>query len=120
MIYLDWVNEVRTRNVRKHSGLERDGDFLENLTNPVDSRAQTHTMHRQIIDATQRLPEAQRVVMLLVAIEGMTYQQAADILEVPIGTVMGRLSRARQAVGAMLGDGAASSTQLKTKKDYIA
>jgi RNA polymerase sigma-70 factor (ECF subfamily) len=77
-------------------------------------------MHRQIIDATQRLPEAQRVVMLLVAIEGMTYQQAADILEVPIGTVMGRLSRARQAVGAMLGDGAASSTQLKTKKDYIA
>jgi RNA polymerase sigma-70 factor, ECF subfamily len=45
-----------------------------------------------------RLPESQRAVMHLVAVEGLTYQQAADALAVPIGTIMSRLSRARAAL----------------------
>ncbi len=46
------------------------------------------------------LPDAQRVVMLLVAVEGLSYREAAEILEIPIGTVMSRLSRARLSIGA--------------------
>jgi RNA polymerase sigma-70 factor (ECF subfamily) len=57
-------------------------------------------MNRQIIDAVMRLPEAQRAVVLLVAVEGLSYTEAAEVLNVPIGTVMSRLSRARQAIGA--------------------
>jgi RNA polymerase sigma-70 factor (ECF subfamily) len=57
----------------------------------------------QIIDAVSRLPEAQRVVMLLVAVEGLSYSEAAEVLDVPLGTVMSRLSRARQAIGAHFG-----------------
>jgi RNA polymerase sigma-70 factor, ECF subfamily len=41
------------------------------------------------------LPEQQRAILLLVGVEGLSYQEAADVLGVPIGTVMSRLSRAR-------------------------
>jgi RNA polymerase sigma-70 factor (ECF subfamily) len=68
----------------------------------------------------ERLPEAQRVVMLLVAVEGLSYQEAADVLEVPIGTVMSRLSRARQAVGALFGTQEPKPKASATRKDSIA
>jgi len=44
------------------------------------------------------LPEGQREVLLLVTVEGLTYEAAADVLGVPLGTVMSRLARARVAV----------------------
>ncbi len=44
------------------------------------------------------LSPEQRSLLLWVTVEGLSYQQVADILEVPIGTVMSRLSRARQAM----------------------
>ncbi|WP_298290794.1 sigma-70 family RNA polymerase sigma factor [Thiomonas sp.] len=49
----------------------------------------------QLIDALQRLPLPQREVLLLVAVEGMSYAEVARTLGVPQGTVMSRLSRAR-------------------------
>ena len=55
------------------------------------------------LDATiRRLPVEQREVLLLVALEDMSYDQAARALEIPIGTVMSRLSRAREKLRAML------------------
>ncbi|MDR7008903.1 RNA polymerase sigma factor [Paraburkholderia strydomiana] len=120
IIHSVWINDMHARNIRKRCSFEWDDRLLEVLANPVDRQQQPHPVHTQIVDATQRLPEAQRVVLLLVAVEGMTYQQTADILEVPIGIVMSRLSRARQAVGAMLRDGAVPLVQSKPQKDFIA
>lgn len=53
---------------------------------------------RDIGEAVDRLPDEQRVVVLLVALEGVAYDEAAEILNVPIGTVRSRLSRGRQAL----------------------
>lgn len=57
--------------------------------------------------AMQRLPEEQRAVLAAVAIEGMSYQEAAELLGVPIGTVMSRLARARARLLELTGERAA-------------
>lgn len=53
---------------------------------------------RATLEAFGRLSDEQRSLLLLVAIEGFSYQEVSDLLDVPIGTVMSRLSRARQAL----------------------
>ena len=120
IVHTTWINELRARSVRKRCSMEWDDDFLENVADPAGKTPETLLMSAQIIDAVERLPEAQRVVMLLVAVEGLSYQEAADALKVPIGTVMSRLSRARQAIGAQFAthDGAARSPA--RRKDSIA
>lgn len=50
---------------------------------------------REILDRVATLGEDQRAVVLLVGLEGLAYEDAAKILDVPVGTVMSRLSRAR-------------------------
>jgi RNA polymerase sigma-70 factor, ECF subfamily len=57
---------------------------------------------RDLERALQRLPAEQRQVLLLVALEDMSYDEAARALGVPIGTVMSRLSRARERLRALM------------------
>ena len=52
--------------------------------------------HRDLLRAFAALPEEQRSVVLLIGVEDLSYQQAARVLGVPIGTVMSRLSRGRE------------------------
>jgi RNA polymerase sigma-70 factor (ECF subfamily) len=52
-----------------------------------------------------RLPEDQREVLVLVAIEGLAYKDAAEILDLPLGTLMSRLARAREALRRALAQG---------------
>jgi len=60
-----------------------------------------------------RLPAEQRAVLLLVTLEEMSYEQVARTLGIPIGTVMSRLSRAREKLRAlMLGQGAAAKLKV--------
>jgi RNA polymerase sigma-70 factor (ECF subfamily) len=53
---------------------------------------------RELVTGVDRLPPEQRQVLLLVAVEGFEYREAAGILGIPVGTVMSRLSRARDAL----------------------
>lgn len=99
-----WLNEVRARGVRNRSGMEWDEGLLETVPDPAAKTPEEQAMNGQIIRAVQQLPEAQRVVMLLVAVEGLSYSEAAAALDVPIGTIMSRLSRARQAIGAVFSE----------------
>jgi RNA polymerase sigma-70 factor, ECF subfamily len=65
---------------------------------------------QQIRQAFLRLPEGQRAVLHLVAIEGMKYQEAADTLGISIGTLMSRLGRARAALRLFEEGGAGKQT----------
>jgi RNA polymerase sigma-70 factor (ECF subfamily) len=50
---------------------------------------------RAVRAALERLPDDQRAVLMLVTVDGLSYQEAAHALEIPMGTVMSRLARAR-------------------------
>lgn len=63
---------------------------------------------RDVERALYRLPLEQREVLLLVAVEELSYQDAAKVLKVPVGTVMSRLSRARERMRTLLTEPAAA------------
>jgi len=56
----------------------------------------TNLLARQVLKEVERLPEGQREAVFLVYGEGMSYREAAEILDVPQGTIMSRLAAARQ------------------------
>src|SRR6201997_852630 len=58
---------------------------------------------RDLERAIARLPEEQRSVILLVGLEGMRYEEVAEVLDVPVGTVRSRLSRGREALRRLMG-----------------
>ncbi len=62
-----------------------------------------HIECREVAEAIRTLPEDQREVLLLVGLEGVSYQEATEILGVPLGTVMSRLNRSRNAIKSRLG-----------------
>lgn len=104
IVHSTWINELRARNVRTRSSMEWDDNFLETVADPSARNPEAAMLSSEIIAAVERLPEAQRIVMLLVAVEGLSYSEAAEVLGVPIGTIMSRLSRARQTIGAQFGN----------------
>jgi RNA polymerase sigma-70 factor (ECF subfamily) len=57
--------------------------------------------------AMAALPDDQRVLMALVVLDGKSYREAADILEIPLGTVMSRIARARRAIDRTMAAGGA-------------
>lgn len=66
---------------------------------------------RQVREMMQRLHVNERSVLALVSIEGLSYQQAAEALGIPVGTVMSRLARARNKLTVLLDGGTAPSNQ---------
>jgi RNA polymerase sigma-70 factor, ECF subfamily len=93
-----WIDEARGRARRKRIFLPEE--FGEQVPDPTGGQA----VLLPVQQALQWLPEEQREVVGLVLIEGLSYREAAQIIEVPIGTVTSRLARAREALQAMLGD----------------
>jgi len=76
-------------------------EALENLTaRPAPQHGRLELL--DLADALERLPEEQRQAVLLVGYEGLAYKDAAEVLDVPIGTVMSRLSRGREALRRMM------------------
>jgi RNA polymerase sigma-70 factor, ECF subfamily len=62
------------------------------------SEAETRLALADVVRGLMQLPAEHRVVIALVCVENLTYQEAADVLELPVGTIMSRLARARLAL----------------------
>jgi len=92
-----FVNQARSRMRYPHDALD------ESAADALHYREPEWTDLRDIGDALERLPVEQRTVVLLVGLEQFTYEEAARVLQVPIGTVMSRLSRGRERMRALLG-----------------
>ncbi len=98
----------------------RQFDSLDELA-PLEpasagASAETDAALSDLQAALRRLPDEQREVLLLVGLEKLSYAEAAQALEVPIGTVMSRLSRARERLRQMLDEGGAGRQGLRRIK----
>jgi RNA polymerase sigma-70 factor (ECF subfamily) len=103
IVHTVWLNEMRARQVRNHASLQADEHLAATLVDSSCLDPETNALHQQVIAAFESLPAAQRAVMLLVVVEGLSYREAAEVLEVPVGTIMSRLSRARLTIGEVFG-----------------
>src|ERR1700756_749586 len=99
IMHNQYVNNIR-RTMREQATIDVDqvASTLEATTDPTASR-QLSELER----ALGYLSKGQREVVLLVGLEGMSYDEAAKILRVPIGTVRSRLGRAREALRVLMG-----------------
>jgi RNA polymerase sigma-70 factor (ECF subfamily) len=90
-----FVNQIRIKR-------PQETVMEEALDEPVSGGQMEALAARDIHAALARLPEEQREVLLLVGLEQFGYAEAAQVLGVPAGTVMSRLSRARERMRQML------------------
>lgn len=90
------IDRMRAQKVR---GVPMDIDDMHGIAGD-DGRQQVEGRSElaAIGAAFDRLPEDQRTILTLIALDGMAYRDAAEILGIPVGTVMSRLSRARAAL----------------------
>lgn len=82
----------------RHVGIE---DIAEDLMSQPPTQ-EDDLARADVSSAIQQLPEEQRSVLLLVSVEDLSYAQVAEVLAIPIGTVMSRLSRARERLRQIL------------------
>jgi RNA polymerase sigma-70 factor, ECF subfamily len=95
-----WRDQLRRRKVR---ALGVDPVMLSQVhAVGGGSDGETQVQAGEALRAVQTLPPGQREVAVLVLVEGYTYQEAANALQTPIGTVMSRLARARRALADLL------------------
>ena len=93
-----WIDELRALAVRQRAAA-RPELADEPAVNGEDVALGELTL-REVERAMALLPEEQRAVLAVVAVEGLSYREAAEVLDTPIGTVMSRLARARATLAA--------------------
>jgi RNA polymerase sigma-70 factor, ECF subfamily len=97
-------NTFRAEFRRGHSKEFRGPAELDTQTPAAAGSPDDRILLRSALDALTRLPDDQRAVLELVAIEGLSYDEVSRIVEVPVGTVMSRLSRAREKLRELMGE----------------
>lgn len=94
-----WVDEVRSRIRRERvMAPEEAGEHVG------DASAEAQQQRMAIEKAMSMLSDDHRLVIGLVLVDGLPYKEAADVLEIPMGTLTSRLARAREALQGLLSD----------------
>jgi RNA polymerase sigma-70 factor (ECF subfamily) len=92
-----WIDDRRAKTRRGEVALPEDsGDH------PAIPAADANASLWAVSEAMTKLPDEQRLAVALVLVEGLSYREAADALDVPIGTLTSRLARGRSALAAAL------------------
>jgi len=91
---------------RQHISIQEEGEeaVLPSTQETPESLLISARTQQQIQAALERLPEVYREVVLLCDVEEMSYREIAELLQVPIGTVMSRIARARRALRGLLAE----------------
>ncbi len=100
ILHNQYVNHVR-RGVRE--GISVGLSETETRLTAGPSQ-QARLQLRDLDRALARLPEEQRQVILLAGLEGMSYDEMAEVMDVPVGTIRSRLSRGRDALRTLMGE----------------
>lgn len=91
-----WKNDLRSKRIRSGAGVvDPDTESRDDGRRTIEARL----LLREVERAIEALPEGQRAALLMVGVEGYRYKEAAEILDIPIGTLTSRLARARLALG---------------------
>ncbi len=96
-----WIDTVRSRG-RKQK-VEAPAEEAETTGHDPREAIDASIELQRAMAAMERLPDEQREVVALILIEGFGYREAAELLDLPIGTVSSRLVRGRSALLQMLG-----------------
>ncbi|MDZ7839925.1 MAG: RNA polymerase sigma factor [Gammaproteobacteria bacterium] len=101
-----WLFRIMANLWRDHVRRDRPMDTMEDVDvrteeTPEDINSQQQTVAR-VRRALGQLPDNYRVALTLVDLEGFSYSETASIMEVPVGTVMSRLSRGRSQLAKLL------------------
>jgi len=97
-----WIDTVRSRG--RKDKLEAPPDEAEMLGHDPRAGIEASIDLQRVMIAMDQLPGEQREVIALILIEGFGYREAAELLDLPIGTVSSRLVRGRTALLALLGE----------------
>jgi RNA polymerase sigma-70 factor (ECF subfamily) len=100
-----WIDEVRSRARRSELfAPEEEGEHVG------DDYAAAHQQRMAVEKAMSLLSDDHRMVIGLVLVDGLPYKEAAEVLDIPIGTLTSRLARAREALQELLSDRARKPT----------
>mgnify|MGYP001324577888 CR=1 FL=1 len=112
-----WIDKVRSRKTR---GEFVDIDDFNEIQGP-DGRSVTEgvLMLAHVARAISALPRDQQLLIALVCIDGLSYKEAAEALDVPIGTIMSRLARARQSIYQVLNPEQSLAKSTKGEKTNV-
>ncbi len=110
IVYRTWLNRRRERpDAWQHTFRDLD-QHARTAALPGPERAlQTRRLGVAIHDALERLQEPQRLVVWLIDVDGLSFSEAAEVLDVPMGTVASRLARGRRALRVDLADVASAA-----------
>lgn len=99
-----WIDTARART--RHAETFVDAEAGAGVGDRGDAGIEAHVELGKVERAMNELPREQREAIALVLVEGFAYKEAAELLDIPIGTLTSRLARGREALMAQLGEAA--------------
>jgi RNA polymerase sigma-70 factor (ECF subfamily) len=118
---LPWLMGIANNLIADHRRAERRRlEMLRRLatTRPVSAEADAGVLAPELVGELLRLPAADRDTLLLVVWGELSYAEAATALSVPIGTIRSRIARARQRLGAAIGQPADPQAPIVTGEPH--